>query len=43
LLDKKKVKTERLKWQLINTVLPLLALLLFGLIHNIIRKRKYAK
>ena len=43
LLDKKKIKTERLKWQIINTVLPLLALLLFGIIHNIIRKRKYAK
>jgi ABC-2 type transport system permease protein len=42
LLDKKKIKTERLKWQIINTVLPLLALLLFGIIHNIIRKRKYS-
>ena len=42
LLDKKKVKTERLKWQIMNTLLPLLALLLFGIIHNRIRKRKYA-
>jgi len=43
LLDKKKTKTERLKWQIINTALPLFALFLFGIIHNIIRKRKYAR
>ncbi len=43
LLDKKKVKNERLKWQIINTCLPLFVLFLFGMIHNIIRKRKYAK
>ncbi len=43
LLDKKKVKSERLKWQLINTVMPLLAILLFGLIYTAVRKRKYAK
>jgi ABC-2 type transport system permease protein len=43
LLDKKKIKNERLKWQLVNICLPLLALFLFGIIHTIIRKRKYAK
>ena len=43
LLDKKKIKNERLKWQLVNTCLPLFALFLFGIIHSIIRKRKYAK
>ncbi len=43
LLDKKKVKTERLKWQVINTCLPLIVLFLFGIIHNIIRKRRYAE
>jgi ABC-2 type transport system permease protein len=43
LLDKKKVLNERLKWQLINVLLPLLAILLFGIAHDIIRKRKYAK
>jgi ABC-2 type transport system permease protein len=42
LLDKKKIKNERLKWQLINTALPLLLVLLYGIIHNMIRKRKYA-
>ncbi len=43
LLDKKKVLNERLKWQLINVLLPLLTILVFGIIHHIIRKRKYAK
>lgn len=43
LLDKKKIKNERLKWQVINTGLPLFALFLFGFIHNFIRKHKYAK
>ena len=42
LLDKKKLKNEKLKWQLINTVLPLLLILLYGIIHTIRRKRKYS-
>lgn len=42
LLDKKKLKNERLKWQLINTGVPLLALVVFGIIYNIRRKRKYS-
>ncbi len=42
LLDKKKLKNEKLKWQLINTVLPLLLILLFGIIHTIRRSRKYS-
>jgi ABC-2 type transport system permease protein len=41
LLDKAKVKSEKGKWQLINMVLPIIALLLFGLINAFIRKRKY--
>jgi ABC-2 type transport system permease protein len=42
LLDKKKIKTQRLKWQIINTGLPLLAIIIFGLIYHFNRKRKYA-
>lgn len=42
LLDKKKLKNERLKWQLINTVLPLLALVVFAVVYNIRRKQKYS-
>lgn len=43
LLDKKKVLNERLKWQMINVVLPLFVVLLFGTVYHIIRKRKYTK
>ena len=42
LLDKKKVKEEKFKWQIINTVLPLLVILLFGIVYHIRRKKKYA-
>ncbi len=42
LLDKKKLKNERLKWQMINTGLPLLLLVVFGVVYNIRRKRKYS-
>jgi len=41
LLDKKKINNEKLKWQIINTVAPLLVILLFGIIHTIWRRRKY--
>lgn len=43
LLDKKKAKLDRFKWQMINTLVPLLLVLVYGLIHYIRRKRKYAK
>lgn len=39
-LDKVKVKEERLKWQLLNLVLPIAVLLLFGLVKLIVRKRR---
>lgn len=42
LLNTVKAKEERTKWQLINIVLPLVLLILFGLIFQFIRKRKYA-
>jgi len=40
-LNRVKVKEEKSKWQLINLVLPLVLLLLFGLIRFYLRKRKY--
>lgn len=40
-LNRIKVQEERLKWQLINLGLPWVALILFGLIRNFVRKRKY--
>jgi ABC-2 type transport system permease protein len=41
LLDKTKIENKQLKWQLINTVLPIAFIILFGLIVRFIRKRKY--
>ncbi len=43
LLDKVKAKKEAIKWQIINILVPLLLLGLFGFIFNWRRKRKYAK
>ncbi len=41
MLDKYRAKAERTKWQLVNIILPLVFLLLFGLVFNFWRKRKY--
>lgn len=43
LLDSKKVQTQKTTWQLINIVLPVLLVILFALIFNWSRKRKYTK
>jgi ABC-2 type transport system permease protein len=43
LLDRTKVESERVYWQILNTVLPVLLVIIFGVILGIIRKRKYAK
>jgi len=43
LLDKQKVRKERLKWQLINIMLPALLIILLGLAFAFIRKQRYAK
>ncbi|MBU8893937.1 MAG: gliding motility-associated ABC transporter substrate-binding protein GldG [Bacteroidales bacterium] len=42
ILDKARVKDERVKWQLINTVFPVLLVILFGVLLTFLRKRKYA-
>ncbi|WP_423126612.1 gliding motility-associated ABC transporter substrate-binding protein GldG [Gaoshiqia sp. Z1-71] len=41
LLDKVKVREEKLFWQLLNVILPLVLIAVFGLIFNFIRIRKY--
>jgi ABC-2 type transport system permease protein len=41
LLNKAKVKKEKLQWQLVNMVLPVALVLLFGFINGFVRKRKY--
>jgi ABC-2 type transport system permease protein len=42
LLDKGKLVAEKTKWQLINTLFPLIMLIAFGIFQHIYRKRKYA-
>lgn len=42
LLDNGKAQQERRYWQLLNILLPLILLILFGILFNFIRKRKYA-
>jgi ABC-2 type transport system permease protein len=41
LLNKSKIKRERTYWQLVNTVIPVLLVLIFGIINRYIRQRKY--
>ncbi len=43
LLDGVKTKNDRSKWQIINIVLPLIFVLLFGLLFNFFRTRRYGK
>lgn len=43
LLNREKIRKERIGWQLINTVGPVLLVVLAGIIYNFFRKRKYAK
>ena len=41
LLDTKKVSEQKTLWQVINLVVPVILLLLFGFIYQLVRKRKY--
>jgi gliding-associated putative ABC transporter substrate-binding component GldG len=42
LLNTRKVEEQRTTWQLINIALPVLIIILFGIIYQQIRRRKYA-
>lgn len=44
MLDKTKISTarSRMKWKLVNTVLPVMLIIFFGLIFQYARKRKYS-
>jgi len=41
LLDRTKINDNKLFWQLLNTVLPVVIIILLGLVMFVIRKRKY--
>lgn len=43
LLDKVKIKEEKITWQLINTLLPVLLVVICGICFNIFRKLRYSK
>ncbi|PCI94243.1 MAG: gliding motility-associated ABC transporter substrate-binding protein GldG [Flavobacteriales bacterium] len=43
LLDKTVLKNDKFDWQLINTILPIGLILLFGLAHYFDRKKKFTK
>ncbi|MDA3879678.1 MAG: gliding motility-associated ABC transporter substrate-binding protein GldG [Prolixibacteraceae bacterium] len=43
MLDKVKIREEQLRWQLINTAVPLLFFILTGLAYALIRKKMYCK
>jgi ABC-2 type transport system permease protein len=42
-LDKLRLKEERLSWQVINMLVPVLLVLIFGVVRHYLRQRKYAR
>jgi len=42
-LDKVRVENEKLKWQLINLVIPILLIIIFGIVRHYLRKKKYSR
>jgi ABC-2 type transport system permease protein len=43
ILDAARVDSERTKWQIINTLVPILLVLIFAFVQGYLRKRKYTK
>ncbi|MBS1598948.1 MAG: gliding motility-associated ABC transporter substrate-binding protein GldG [Bacteroidetes bacterium] len=41
LLDKKKLEEDKSTWQLVNIIVPILIVVVFGFIYQYVRKRKY--
>jgi ABC-2 type transport system permease protein len=41
-LDKERVKVDRLEWQLLNTIVPILLVLVFAVVHGYLRRRRYS-
>jgi gliding-associated putative ABC transporter substrate-binding component GldG len=42
-LDRDRLSAEKVKWQIINIVLPLIVLVIFGIVKTVLRKRRYAR
>ncbi len=43
MLDKVKVSNDKTIWQIINTILPIIFIVLIGIVANIIRRKRFAK
>lgn len=43
LLDRGRIRSEKLNWQLINNIAPIAIVLIFAIFQHYIRKRKYAR
>jgi len=43
LLDRARLKNEKTYWQVVNTVVPIAAVLIFAIFQHLYRKRKYAR
>jgi ABC-2 type transport system permease protein len=43
MLDKQKITTQRTYWQVLNTSVPLLLLITFSVIYQLVRRKRYAK
>jgi ABC-2 type transport system permease protein len=41
-LDRDKISAEKLQWQLINLILPVVLMIAFGVIKSLIRRKKFA-
>ncbi len=42
LLDKKKVEAQKLTWQLMNIILPILLIIIFGFIYQELKRKKFS-
>jgi len=43
LLDKTRISKERVIWQILNTILPVLVIIIIGIVMFVVRKKKFAK
>lgn len=43
LLDKVKIRDEKVYWQWLNTGLPIVIVLLFGVVYNVLRRRRFSR
>jgi gliding-associated putative ABC transporter substrate-binding component GldG len=43
LIDKKKLEEGKIKWQLINIVVPVMLIIIAGVIYQVVRRRRFAR